>query len=115
MNLAQTFKEFFVKLAITLFPFFSKAATQVVMPIVLQSLIAAMTNDQAEIAKSKAELNKNWQAFVAQSAEEAKKSPSKIDDVVFQFALQSSLDDKAVNVLYEEAVKFTQSFFRIAP
>lgn len=114
MNLQEVFKSFIAKVSVVLLPFFLRSASSVVIPIIMQTALAALTNDQAEIAKAKAELNAKWKAQIKAELALAKGTPSKVDDVIFEFADKTELDEQLINKLFDEGIKFTQSFFRIS-
>ena len=114
MSIQEIFKSIIAKVASVLLPFFLRSASAVVLPIVMETTLAALTNDQAAIAKAKAELNARWKAQIKAELASAKTTPSKIDDVIFEMCDKTELDEALINTLFDQSIKFTQGFFRIA-
>lgn len=114
MNIGNIIKSFLLSVIALIAPYLMKAFMGVAIPLIVKSIDAVSSGNDAQIAQAKEQIKGNWGQFVNDSRASALGTPSPVDDWLFNVLSTITLDDEFVAKLFDQAVKLEKQFFRPA-
>lgn len=111
-NIANLLKGFLISLMALIAPYLFQGLLKVVIPLLVESLTAVLTGNQAQIDAAKQKVKDSWKTYVKDAANSAGGTASLIDDWLFTYLNAIELDDVFVAKIFDQAVALEQKFFR---
>ena len=106
-------KSFFLSIMTLMSPYVMDGIIKVAIPVLSLSLQAVLTGDAARIKAAKEEVKTSWGKYVEEARKSAGATPSKIDDIIYNYLQTITMDDAFIGQIFDLAVKLEKQLFRI--